>query len=185
MDEFEIYDKISQAGLTPNEYFLLGMICLNLPKHGCINFETTKRLLKAKNFLDKSGKPTTKVKTLGLFPDADLELIEVTDSDLNEKIEQYIGMFPDHRLESGSLAKQDFNLVKRKFIKFFQSNNYSWDTIYAATANYLEFYQTRGYKFMRNCAYFIWKDDSSVLSMECARVINTLKNAKHSFSKDI
>jgi hypothetical protein len=188
MTEFELYDRITEAGLSPNEYFALAFVVYGFKKKTEFNLDVAMRQLRSKEFLDKRNIPTEKCVQYGLF--RNLKLLtpkkEPEDLEFEEKVKWYIQMFPPIRLPSGMMARQDLKLVKAKFRKFFEQYKYDWNTIFEATESYINYYAQQKYKFMRNSVYFILKDGKSDLALECDTVINSSKvSARNSFDQDI
>lgn len=181
MEVIELYDKMYKLGLSPDEYYLLYFIAhkINRPYFG--NKDTTLKKLRFKNFIDKRNQLTIDKSILE-------EYFEYINSgvDYDNQIKLFINLFPAERLPNGNMARQSFNEVKKKFQLFFLEYDYDWDTIFKATKKYIEYYKNKDYNYMRNCKYFILKDNNSDLALECDSIKSYKEtNSKSTFQKDI
>lgn len=191
MTELEFYKRITAAGLTPNQFFAAYLRMLNAKLEIRFNPDVEMRLLKRLGFFTDKGIPTDKLMNTGLFDNLNNLLIEDNEKEksLDRKIAYYINLFPHGRLPSGAFARASVNEVKVFFLEFFETHNYSWDEIYEATKNYIEFYAQNNYTYMRNCKYFILKKTAngameSQLALECENLKND-QTVTNSFDKDI
>jgi hypothetical protein len=185
--ELELYDRITEAGLSPNEYFALAFVVYGLRRPTEMILEMEKRKLQKKGFLDVNKLPTNRVREFNLFENLlSTPVPEKTkeEDEMDTKIKVFIDLFPATRLPSGQMARQGLKIVKQKFKKFFQLYAYDWEVIYQATRNYVAYYEKKEYNYMRNCAYFILKDGTSDLALECDALIN-MEVDRESFSTDI
>ena len=79
-----------------------------------------------------------------------------------EMIITYRNIFPPGMLPSGVPSRVSVPELEKKFSNFFKVfTDYSWDVIITATTKYVEKYAEEDYKFMKNSAYFIYKEDKS------------------------
>lgn len=185
MTDLELYEKITSAGLTPNQYFAVLFHLLGVTKKTNFNQSVTISQLQREGFLTKDKRPTKRLVETKLFEDLELRLVEDdTDEKLIDKqVETFISFFPHGRLPSGAFARANTGAVKLKFKDFFQQYDYSWDTIFEATENYVNHYAQDGYKWMRSCLNFIIKDSTgeSQLALECEAVKGN-KQTSNTFS---
>lgn len=188
MTELEFYNRITLAGLTPNQYFAAMFHLLDVQQKVLYNPTVELRGLKRGGFITEKGIPTEKLIETGLFEEIN-KLIVADDNDeksLNRKIAYYIQLFPALRLPSGAFARASVNEVKPIFLEFFNHYTYDWETIYDATRNYINYYKNNDYKFMRNCKYFIMKNGGeSQLSLECEAIKTNTEISKDPFTFDI
>ena len=77
----------------------------------------------------------------------------------NLKIKQYRELFPKGKLPSGVPARNNVKTLTDSFKWFFQTYDYSWDTIIKATTMYVNEYSKDEYLYMQNSKYFIKKQD--------------------------
>jgi hypothetical protein len=188
MTEFELYDRMLEAEISPDQYFTLAMIVRGNKKRTVFNIEQAKRQLRTRGFLDKNFVPTEKCLQYGLFQNLKLLLPkeEPEDVEFDTNVRWYIQLFPPIRLPSGRMARENPKLVKAKFRKFFELYQYEWKTIFEATERYVNYYAQKNYQYMRNCIYFILKDSTSDLALECDSIINNkITETQNSFSTDI
>ena len=78
----------------------------------------------------------------------------------SEMIDKYLEIFPRMKLPSGKNARSDKKNVETAFKWFFETHEYSWETILEATGRYVDDYQTRNYMYMQTSQYFIRKQQS-------------------------
>lgn len=176
----ELYRNIIAAGLSPNQYFLLLIRLGGLKEKINFNSEVELRILRREGFLDEDNEPTKKLAKTGLF-----EELPEDDKSMDRLIGKYLGMFPPIRLPSGAMARVNVPQAKEQFRQFFEQYNYSWDTIYKATQNYLDHYREKDWLYMRNSKWFILKDGESQLALECEAVENEVEEPQSTFDIDI
>lgn len=131
-----------------------------------------KKKLILKGWLDMQGKPTNKVTETGIFED--IEVQENT-NDFDENVEKYRLMWPSLLLPSGKYARSTSIAIRPKFEWFFQTFEFNWDTVFAATEDYIRYYQQQNYIYMQTSSYFIYKQDlakirTSTLAEWCEKV---------------
>jgi hypothetical protein len=177
----DLYDKIYKLGLTPDEYFLLYFMVHGLNQTSYNSKDVILKRLKIKKFIDRKNNILVDPQILEESFDFSGKIF-----DFSSQITKYINLFPAMRLPSGSMARQNFNQIKSRFQLFFLDYNYDWETIYKATKNYIDYYKTKNYEYMRDSYYFIYKDNNSDLALECESVIaNKESKSEFSFDKNI
>lgn len=161
----KVFNKIIDNGLSPNGLYVL--YCIknrNKPKN--INEHLELRLLVADGFLNNDFEITPKGKAVIDKIEAHYEVQDdskikkksgLTAKDL-ENIAKYRELFPKGNLPSGSPARISVKELEKKFLWFFNTYQYDWDTILKATKKYVDQYQQEGYKFMKTSGYFIVKN---------------------------
>lgn len=183
----EYFAAIAQSQLTPNQTYLLYSIrSQTTPEQINIHQELrsltpvwlnpTTSTLTAKSvlFLNQidtlSGKKAVKISHK-----ADTPLQKMGEGYL-DKITEYRELFPPGMLPSGVSSRKPIPELEKKFFKFFTIfPDYSWDNIISATKKYVEHYAAEDYKYMKNSAYFISKEDASgAASYELASQIDML-----------
>lgn len=182
----EFYKKITDGGLTPNQYFAILFHTLGVKQKTLFNQAVELSRLKREGYLTEGLNFTQKLLDTKVFDDIEYTLVEDDSKErsFERKIGRYIGIFPAHRLPSGAPARASVPTVKLQFTEFFKQYDYSWDVIYEATQNYVNYYAERNYEYMRNAKNFILnKDGESQLALECDMMLN--KQEHFSFDKDI
>lgn len=184
LNQMEIFDVISQKGLSPNQYYLLCCMRDSIqPTH--INLHLEIRQLKHDGWITEVGE-----RKFRLAPEA-ISLIDRNERffkiqkkktssqlmtrDYKEKLEQYREIFPNIKLPSGKAARCAVSNLENAFRWFFENHDYEWDTIMKATAVYVNEYEVKGWKFMRTSQYFVRKQEpdrtfASDLANYCAIV---------------
>ncbi len=75
------------------------------------------------------------------------------------RIAEYRELFPKGLLPSGVPARINTRELEKKFTWFFNTYNFSWETILQATRKYIQQYEATGFLYMQNSSYFISKTD--------------------------
>jgi len=75
-------------------------------------------------------------------------------------ITKYVELFPKRKLPSGKLARSNKKNLETNFRWFFNNFDYDWETIFKATAAYVDEYEAKGYLYMQTSKYFICKSQS-------------------------
>lgn len=173
LKQMEIFDIITVKGLTPNQYYVLCSM------HDSVtpivtNLHLEIRLLKSNGWITNANPPelTTQSKTLiqqveRLFKIQKKKTnSQLLGKDYKEKLKEYNELFPNMKLPSGSAARSALSNVETRMRWFFENNTYTWETVIAATTVYVNEYQDKNWKFMRNSQYFIKKQerDGTILS---------------------
>jgi hypothetical protein len=105
----------------------------------------------------------------------------------SKKIDEYLDIFPKFKLPSGKYARSDKKNLENNFKWFFETHEYSWDTILEATKMYVDEYERTGYKYMRTSQYFIRKQNpieksfESELANYCEAYINGSNDYKENY----
>lgn len=183
MDELNFFDRITECGLTPNEYFTLKFLVSNQVRPSNFNLDVEARKLSKKGFLDEKRRPTNLVVEKNIFPDIKIVLPIETQSDI-DSMNFFINLFPPIKIPPYyHLARQPITAVEKRFREFFNRYDYKWDIIFEATERYLLQYSKNNYLYMKNCANFVFNGESSILALECEAVIN--EKPVNIFSTDI
>lgn len=107
-----------------------------------------------------------------------------------ENIEKYLEIFPKIKLPSGKAARSDKKNVETAFKWFFETHEYSWDSVLKATEAYVSDYETRRYLYMQTSQYFIRKQQgdktwNSELANWCAIVEGGVVEQRPHFSEKV
>lgn len=184
LKQMELFDIITTAKLTPNQYYLL--CCMRdsvSPLQMNVHLEL--RYLKAHGWVEEVGEYKFKLSPEAVALITKIERLfkvskkktssQLIGKDYKEKIEEYISLFPNVKLPSGKAARSAFKNVENCFRWFFDNHDYSWETILTATEQYVNEYQAKNWKFMRTSQYFVRKQEpdrtfNSDLANYCAIV---------------
>jgi len=175
LHQMEMFDEMTTAGLTPNQYYLLCCIrdsvtplkmnmhleLRNLKHGGWINGEN-KLSPQAMTMIDQLEKlfKINKRKTSSQLMTDDFKL----------NIVKYKEMFPNIKLPSGKAARSASGNLEKNFRWFFENYDFKWPLIFEATARYCNEHQSNNWKYMRTSQYFIRKDSLSDLADYCEMV---------------
>lgn len=169
----ELFNLMTSQQLTPNQFYLLiNMQEGTSPPH--INIHQELRTLVSGEWVTSDNKLLPKAITLiqqaeGFFKVQKKKTNgQLMGDEFNVNIEKYQSLFPKKKLPSGKAARSAPSNVETNFRWFFEKHQYSWDTIFKATAIYVDEYErkTPPYMYMRTSAYFIRKTelDKSIVS---------------------
>jgi hypothetical protein len=151
MNLLELFEKIEDNSLTPNQYYLLWSI-KNKRKPKGINGDLELRGLIADGFI-KDGK-LTEIANMLITDQITTTNVVVDD------IDKYLSIFPKGKLPSGKPARVNKRNIEEAFKWFFKNYKYEWSTVIAATVYYVDSFEKDNFKFMRNSQYFIRKQNS-------------------------
>jgi hypothetical protein len=178
LKQIEMFDEMLSNDISPNQYYLMCCIRDSISPGSIINIHLELRNLKSKGWLTDKNKLTPQGVTL-------VEKIErlfrlkknVTSTQLMQKgykenIERYREMFPKLKLPSGKPARQAVGNLEKAFRWFFENYEYDWETIFKATALYIDEYRQKNWMHMRTSQYFIRKDNNSDLADVCDLMLN-------------
>jgi hypothetical protein len=159
----EIFTKLIQHGLTPNAFYVLYCIKEKIVPHKFVNKELECKRLQSNAWLtddlqltDKSIIFTTEID--GYFKKSKKKTSkDLMGHNFVQNIEAYVNIFPNKKLSSGKYARVPPKNLESGFRWFFDTFNYSWETIFEATQKYVNEYESKNYDFMRNSQYFLRK----------------------------
>lgn len=169
----EMFNKIAQANLTPNEFYLL--YCMR-ESVGALNINIHKEL----HTLQQAGWITENVQ---LEPKAMSILAQVESffkihkkktstqllgKDFLENMTKYNELFPKRKAGSGKYMRSNIKNVETNFRWFFDNYTYPWEVILEATARYMEQQLRDNYKFTRTSMYFIRKNEKNITHSDLA-----------------
>lgn len=176
----KIYQQLSQAGITPNQHYVLWCIRAGISP-SMVNITMEMRAM-GQEWLDGT---TLTGKALSLLMETDENFKDKkakNDKELlgdfyEKKIEEYRLMFPEIRLPTGKYAREASKNLEVNFRWFFKIHNYDWDTVFKATQKYLDEYREKNWEFMRTSKYFIKKqekngDTTSDLANYCQMIVS-------------
>ncbi len=178
----EIYNLLNAQNITPNEFYILHCIDINI-KCKLPNVNLLLEVLKNEKFIDENNKLTLKSRNLVEEINKFFKVTKKkTDTQLmgvgyEEFVVKYSLLFPKMKLPSGKQARSDVKNLETGLKWFFNTYNYSWETILKATAKYVDEYEMNQYMYMRTSQYFIRKQNSdrtwdSELANYCNSIID-------------
>jgi len=191
---------ISQRGLSPNQLYLLYSMRTGIATSH-INIHLELRALESGGWL--KNQESSKVPILSPEAVALVDQVEsffkvskkktdnlVMGEGYKENIEKYLEIFPKIKLPSGKAARSDKKNVETAFKWFFETHEYSWDSVLKATEAYVSDYETRRYLYMQTSQYFIRKQQgdktwNSELANWCAIVEGGVVEQRPHFSEKV
>lgn len=195
---WEIFQKITEEKITPNQMLLLYSIkektqvpilqpkdeLPNLIQQGFVEkteslYSLTPKakllITKLDNYFVKSKKKTN---------------IQLMGKDFTAKIEEYRNIFPAGKLPSGKPGRQNVKALAENFRWFFETYDHSWEAIIKATKMYVNEYRATDYKYMMTSQYFISKQDKhkvkhSELADYCDMINDGVQTQVHHFKEKV
>lgn len=170
-----------KENLSPNELYVLDCISQSIPtvnvnlhveiralvRDGWITDETLGKGYK----YSLTPKATTLLSTFGSTKPKELTV------NILDNITKYLDMFPRGKLPSGKPARSDKKNLENNFKWFFNNFSYSWDTIFKATAYYVDEFEKVNYLYMRTSQYFIRKrEDGNNYGSELANYCSIIES---------
>jgi hypothetical protein len=162
----EIFFKMINAGLTPNEFYVLYCIYHKITPDKSVNASLEIAKLKSGNYLTKdlelSGNSLKFMQEIEVYFKKSKKKTSKTlmGDEFLENIKTYNECFPATKLPSGVYARVNVKSLENAFRWFFQEFNYSWETVIQATEKYVEEYAINRYNYMRNSQYFVRKQNT-------------------------
>jgi hypothetical protein len=194
---WEIFQKILNNNLTPNQAFLLfGMkqktaipTKLNVDLDELIELgflvydeKVYKLTPQAKIFITHLDNYfiQTKKKT-------DIQLMG---KNFVDQINIYREIFPNKRLPSGKPARVNVKMLSESFRWFFETYEYVWEDVIKATKMYVNEYRNAEYMYMQTSQYFICKQDkhkvkSSTLADYCDMIRDGIDTEERTYKEKV
>ena len=179
----DIFLRFIGEGITPNSYYILHCVknsiipCSYVSKELEINRLISDGWLKEDLTLtDKSIIFTTEID--GYFKKSKKKTSKTLLGDnFEDNVKKYSETFPSIKLASGKYARSNPKNLENAFRCFFQTYDYSWDTVLLAARKYVLEYRETSYQYMRTSQYFIRKQSSdktwdSDLADYCEMILN-------------
>ncbi len=179
----DIFLRFIGEGITPNSYYILHCIknsiipCSYVSKELEINRLISDGWLKEDLTLtDKSIIFTTEID--GYFKKSKKKTSKTLLGDnFEDNVKKYSETFPSIKLSSGKYARSNPKNLENAFRWFFETYDYSWDTVLLAVKKYVLEYREINYQYMRTSQYFIRKQNSdktwdSDLADYCEMILN-------------
>ncbi len=158
----ELFNKILNEGLTPNQCYLLFSI-KNKTTPNTYSPEDYKTLIKLGYIKDKklTNKASSFIKTLDNYFKVNKSKTQsqLLGKNSADKVALYREIFPPGKLPSGVPSRNNVKILTENFRWFFSEYDYSWEEIIKATKMYVNEYRLNDYMYMQNSQYFISKQD--------------------------
>lgn len=161
----EIFARLIQEKLTPNTYYVLHCIKEKIVPFKFVSKDLEISRLISDNWLDENLQLTSKslifIEELnGYFKKTKKKAsIDLMGTAFVQNIEGYVEIFPNKKLSSGKYARVNPKNLEAPFRWFFETYDYDWPTIFAATEKYVSEYEVKRYEFMRTAQYFLRKQN--------------------------
>ena len=161
----DIFTRLIQEDLTPNTYYVLHCIREKIVPHKFVNKELECKRLQSNLWLTENLQLTSKSLIFmeeinGYFKRTKKKTSQdLMGKDFIANIEGYVEIFPNIKLSSGKYARVNAKNLEAPFKWFFDTYDYDWETIIAATERYIDEYSIRRYEYMRTAQYFIRKQN--------------------------
>jgi hypothetical protein len=162
----EIFNKLLQQKLSPNGLYVLFCIKEKVKCTDSINFNLECIRLKSENWLGEDLQLSLKsLKFIeeidGFFKKSKKKTSKtLMGDDFLDNIKTYNECFPATKLPSGVYARVNVKSLENAFRWFFETFDYSWETVIEATEKYVEEYAINRYNYMRNSQYFVRKQNT-------------------------
>ena len=116
--------------------------------------------------------------------------IQLMGKNFVDQINIYREVFPNKRLPSGKPARVNVKMLSESFRWFFETYDYTWETILLATEKYVSEYEMKRFEYMRTSQYFLRKQNldksfESELANYCELVISGAGEMPNYFKETI
>ena len=162
----EVFNKLLRTGLSPNAFYVLYCIHNKIIPSNLINSSIEVTKLKAGNYITEdlqlSGNSTIFIQEIeSYFKKSKKKTSKnLMGDEFLDNIKTYNECFPASKLPSGVYARVNVKSLENAFRWFFETFDYSWETVIQATEKYVEEYAINRYNYMRNSQYFIRKQST-------------------------
>ena len=195
---WELLQKILKDKITPNQLLLLYAFdqSLNIPQ---INSDLELKGLVREEYIKKVNEKYI-ITPIGkqIMIDYDNYFIKAKKQTSMQfmgnnyviAVQKYREMFPKTKLPSGKPARVNEKTLIDCFRWFFETYNYTWDQVYAATRRYLNEYEDQNYMYMKTSQYFIVKaahnkQKTSELADYCDMIKDGIDNNNNHFKEKV
>jgi hypothetical protein len=187
MIDWQTYNKLTHAGLSPDEYYYLAILLTKTQKKTNIIIPRVKRSLILKGILTKDLEATEEFKNMEIYEDFQKPTLDDFFASIEEsvKYKEYLDLFPNVFLTPTRPLKRSLKEVTDKFKAFyreFKDHNYSWDDIISATKTYIEKtdFEGKEAKYLKDSSSFILDSKGESLLLSYCQ-----KDPETSFKQDI
>lgn len=179
----EIFNKLIEKELTPNNFYVLYCIKNNTKPNNFVSSSLAVTKLKQEGWLDENLQLTSKsiiftTEIDGYFKKAKKKTTkDLLGDNFTNNIKIYVEIFPNRKLSSGKYARVNPKNLENSFRWFFENYDYDWDMIFKATKKYIYDYSLKNYEYMRTSQYFIRKQNTDkTYDSELADYCNMIDN---------
>jgi len=166
---WDLFQQILEDKISPNELLLLYGIKEKIAIPQIDQYKEVKGLMRTGLVTVNKTKVTVTDKGKKLIVKYDNHFVlakKKTNSQLMGKnfldnIKSYRELFPAKKLPSGKLARVNIKTLTSVFNWFFMEYDYTWQEVLKATAQYVNEYEDKDYKYMKTSQYFITKEDKT------------------------
>jgi hypothetical protein len=192
----EVFNRLIQEGITPNNFYILTCLKNKIVPHKFVSKELAYSVLKADDWLSEDLQLTSKSiifmeEISGYFKKVKKKVnSDLMGADYVANIEAYVELFPDKKLSSGRYARVNPKNLDGAFKWFFETYDYTWETILQATEKYVSEYEMKRFEYMRTSQYFLRKQNldksfESELANYCDLVISGAGEIPNYFKETI
>ncbi len=192
----EVFNRLIQEGITPNNFYILTCLKNKIVPHKFVSKELAYSVLKADDWLSEDLQLTSKSiifmeEISGYFKKVKKKVnTDLMGTDYVANIEAYVELFPDRKLSSGRYARVNPKNLDGAFKWFFETYDYTWETILLATEKYVSEYEMKRFEYMRTSQYFLRKQNldksfESELANYCDLVISGAGEMPNYFKETI
>lgn len=179
----EIFNKLIEKELTPNNFYVLYCIKNNTKPNNFVSSSLAVTKLKQEGWLDENLQLTSKsiifiTEIDGYFKKAKKKTTkDLLGDNFTNNIKTYVEIFPNRKLSSGKYARVNPKNLENSFRWFFENYDYDWNMIFKATKKYIYDYSLKNYEYMRTSQYFIRKQNTDkTYDSELADYCNMIDN---------
>ena len=179
----EIFNKLIEKELTPNNFYVLCCIKNNIKPNNFVSSSLAVTKLKQEGWLEENLQLTSKsiiftTEIDGYFKKAKKKTTkDLLGDNFTNNIKVYVEIFPNRKLSSGKYARVNPKNLENSFRWFFENYDYDWDMIFKATKKYIYDYSLKNYEYMRTSQYFIRKQNTDkTYDSELADYCNMIDN---------
>lgn len=192
----EVFNRLVQEGITPNNFYILTCLKNKIVPNKFVSKELAYSVLKAENWLTEDLQLTSKSiifmeEISGYFKKVKKKVnSDLMGADYVANIQAYVELFPDKKLSSGRYARVNPKNLDGAFKWFFETYDYTWETILLATEKYVSEYEMKRFEYMRTSQYFLRKQNldksfESELANYCELVISGAGEMPNYFKETI
>ena len=194
---WELFQKILQANLTPNQTLILFGIKQGVSLPNTTDKEKYELVLngylekKDGQYIMTQSAKLICVKLDNYFIKAKKKTdIQLMGKNFVDSINDYREVFPAKKLPSGKPARNNVKALGEAFKWFFETYDHSWDQIHEATRMYVNEYRDAEYMYMQTSQYFICKQDkhkvkSSTLADYCDMIRDGIDTEEKTFKEKV
>jgi hypothetical protein len=181
-----------KESLSPNTFYVLYCIKEKIVVGNFVNKAIECKKLQSEGWLDEKLQLTSKsiifiTEIDGYFRKSKKKTAtDLLGVNFLENIKKYNEIFPNKKLSSGKYARVNPKTLENSFRWFFETYDFSWDTILKATHKYVTEYSVQRYDYMRTSQYFVRKQNSdktwdSDLATYCELIISGIDEVNNYF----